>query len=420
MTNPLGDLISRGEGGYNSYNRGTSNGHILPASQRIDFSQMTLNELQRRQALSLDDPDRIFAVGKYQMIPATLKKSILDLGVNGDENFSPELQERMFSDVLIVRKRPQISDYIRGVAGATLYNAQKATCREWASVDDPDTPGKPYKRYEQQGNHASTRAVQVALALNEMRSHYQTAVQDGVSPEDAWRLVTGQTSSARELPLPTHPSPSSAHSDPAYFPPAKPPVDQTKDLQQQLNHLGYRDSHGHALTIDGTPGPDTAHAIKSFQHAHRLHVDGVAGKDTLAALVDARHSPLLSEATHPAHPLYRQVLHGIQKLPHGTFGSQDEQRNLAVALTIAAHVGGLKKVDHVVLGTNGVNVFAVQGRVNDPTHLRIHVDRVEAMTHVADPGRLALHQAAHTQPVHAHVHASPSVGHRAMGMEINR
>lgn len=65
MTNPLGDLISRGEGGYNSYNRGTLHGRIVPANQNIDFARMTLDELTRRQALSISSPDKVFAVGKY-------------------------------------------------------------------------------------------------------------------------------------------------------------------------------------------------------------------------------------------------------------------------------------------------------------------------------------------------------------------
>lgn len=199
-----------------------------------------------------------------------------------------------------------------------------------------------------------------------------------------------------------------------------PSIDQTKELQQQLNHLGYFDPHDQPLTIDGTSGPNTEHAIRAFQHAHQLHADGVAGKHTLAALVDAHHSPLLSEATHPAHLLYTQVLQGVQKLPHGTFKSEDEQRNLAVALTIAANVDGLKKVDHVVIGTNGVNVFAVQGRLDDPAHLRTNVDRVEAMTHVVHHGRLAYQQAEQAHALHAHMQVSPDVGQRTQGMEINR
>jgi hypothetical protein len=428
MTNPLGDLISRGEGGYNSYNRGTQHGHIVPSNQHFDFSQMTLVELMRRQALPISDPDKVFAVGKYQIIPPTMRGAVEKLHLDTKERYTPEIQERIFADYLIRDKRPDIYSYIIGQPSASLHAAQKAASQEWASIDDPDTLGRPYGEYAKHGNHSSIRAALVANALDQMREQYQGDLSRGLSPAESWKSVTGQAHSAKELappspvanPKPTHPSPSSTYSDPTYSPLATKPVDQTKDLQQQLNHLGYRDPHGHPLTIDGTPGPNTQHAIKSFQHAHRLHVDGVAGKDTLAALVDAHHSPLLSEATHPAHPLYTQVLHGIRTLPHGTFGSEDEQRNLAVALTIAAHVGGLKKIDHVVLGTNGVNVFAVQGRLDDPAHLRTHVDRAQSMTHTVDHNSLGLQQAMHAHPVHAHIQAPPDVGYRATGMEINR
>jgi peptidoglycan hydrolase-like protein with peptidoglycan-binding domain len=410
MTNPLGDLISRGEGGYNSYNRGTQHGHIVPANQHFDFSQMTLDELARRQGLPISDPDKVFAVGKYQIIPPTMRGAVEKLHLDTNERYTPEIQERIFADYLIRDKRPDIYSYIIGQTSASLHGAQKAASQEWASIDDPDTLGKPYGEYAKHGNHSSIRAAHVANALNQMREQYQKDINQGLSPAEAWKSVTGQAHSANVLAPPSqvknpkqaHPSNLSTHPQPVHSPLATKPVDKTKDLQQQLNHLGYRDSHGHPLTIDGTTGPNTEHAIRSFQHAHRLHVDGVAGKDTLAALVDAHHSPLLSEATHPAHPLYTQVLQGVQKLPHGTFKSEDEQRNLTVALTIAAHVGGLKKIDHVVLGTNGVNVFAVQGRLDDPAHLRTHVDRVQSMTHTVDHNSLALQQVVYAHAVHSH------------------
>lgn len=38
----------------------------------------------------------------------------------------------------------------------------------------------------------------------------------------------------------------------------------------------------------------------------------------------------------------------------------------------------LTRVDHVVLGTNGENIFAVQGRLDDPAHARVHVPVVQA------------------------------------------
>ncbi len=284
---------------------------------------------------------------------------------------------------------------------------------------DPIAYGQPMGVMSNTGSpsaihaHVEMEPVQFRQYIHDIDSgaitpdHYPTKISTGHNATRATTLVGDAGYAAGESSFQ-----SSHHESTHLNQPVPSLVNPLVELQQQLNHLGYRGPHGHALTIDGTAGPNTEHAIKSFQRAHQLHVDGVAGKDTLAALVDARHAPLLSEATHPAHSLYTQVLHGVRKLPHGTFRSEDEQRNLAVALSIAAHVGGLQKVDHVVLGTNGVNVFAVEGRIDDPAHLRTHVDRVQAMMHPVDQSSLALQQAGHTNHLHVPAHTSPDVGQR--------
>jgi hypothetical protein len=166
--------------------------------------------------------------------------------------------------------------------------------------------------------------------------------------------------------------------------------ERIRSLQGELHKLGYTDLHGRFLAIDGAMGPNTQHAIKSFQHAHHLKVDGIVGNDTRAALIDAHHSPLLSEATHPRHHLYAQVLHGIRQLPTGTYRNEQERTNAAVALTISADVAGLRKIDHVVLGRNGTNLFAVQGRIDDPAHRRVYIDHDQAMSRSVDHATSAL------------------------------
>ncbi|MFE9097812.1 peptidoglycan-binding protein [Streptomyces sp. NPDC007264] len=50
-------------------------------------------------------------------------------------------------------------------------------------------------------------------------------------------------------------------------------------LQRQLN------AHGASLTVDGSFGPATDSALRSFQSAHGLTVDGIAGPMTWQALV---------------------------------------------------------------------------------------------------------------------------------------
>lgn len=178
--------------------------------------------------------------------------------------------------------------------------------------------------------------------------------------------------------------------------------------QKQLNRLGYSGAEKGPLAIDNHLGPNTLHAIKSFQHAHHLHVDGIVGRHTLDALEDAQRWPLLSEATHPQHRLYTQVEQSLRKLPgHGHAGDRGIE-NAAVALTIAAHASGLQQVDHVVLGVNGINLFAVQGRMEDPGHRRVHVELAQAIAHPADHRTVGM-----VHPEHAHAlamaqrHATP-------------
>lgn len=424
MTNPLGDLISRGEGGYNSYNRGTQHGRIVPGNQKLDFSVMTLEELTRRQGLPSGNPEKVFAVGKYQVIPPTMSGAISQLHLDPTAKYSPEVQERIFSEYLIRSKRPAIYNYIVDGLGVSLHAAQKAASQEWASIDDPDTPGKPYGEYAKHGNRSSIRAAQVAKALDSMRDSYRLNLAKGMSPNEAWRTVTGQVALANahegradpiahtnDTPSEDKPPQMARHEPLSRQGHANP---QVRQLQANLRHLGYQDANGHALVADGIFGSNTNYAVTSFQRAHHLHVDGIVGKQTLAALEDAKRWPLLSEAAHPQHRLYAQIEQGIRTLPHHAHGSEREVGNSAVALTIAAHASGLQRVDHVVLGTNGVNLFAVQGRMNDPAHRRVHVELSQAMAaHAVDHRAVSTPQPA---PAHALAAAQQPTSGRPMMM----
>ncbi|HEX2596833.1 MAG TPA: XVIPCD domain-containing protein [Luteimonas sp.] len=184
------------------------------------------------------------------------------------------------------------------------------------------------------------------------------------------------------------------------------------NLQSTLCSLGYQGATGRQLIVDGAIGPNTLHAIKSFQHAHHLHVDGIAGPRTLAALEEAKRYPLLSEATNPHHGLHRQVMDAIRALPQAQQPKGRELENTAVALTLSAVSSGLGRVDHVVLGREGVNLFAVQGRLDDPSQRRTCVALAHAARHDAD------HRAAMPHPAAEHVPAAAIGQHVAQRPQV--
>jgi peptidoglycan hydrolase-like protein with peptidoglycan-binding domain len=280
-------LIARGEGTYNSYNRGTAKNAkgdyiILPAPTPVDFAEMTLAEIQERQLLKKTDGNRMFAVGRYQVTPDTLSDGIRDLRLSGDERFTPLLQDKFFNDFLISIKRAQIRGYITGRDGVSLRDAQKATCLEWASVEDPDRPGHVYFKYEEKGNRMHTTAASVAVVLDEMRAHYQERIREGMTPADAWtstrQMGPGEYSHA--LRSITHASASAAFRLGSHG-------DAVAAYQRHLHSLGYLGADGRQLSVDGHFGSDTRTATVAFQRDHGLDPDGIAGRRTMTAVTDA-------------------------------------------------------------------------------------------------------------------------------------
>lgn len=192
---------------------------------------------------------------------------------------------------------------------------------------------------------------------------------------------------------------------------------QVRQLQASLARLGYQDIDGRPPTIDGDFGTHTHEAVTSFQRAHGLTANGIVEDKTQLALLQAKQSPLLSEATHSQHHLYSQVLRGIDALPQGTYRNELEQTNAAVALTISAHVSGLTQIDHILLGKDGTNLFAVQGRVDDPLHRRVHVNHANAMSQPVDQQATQMQL---QQPHQAAMAVHSQIEHRGVVMGISR
>ncbi len=99
-----------------------------------------------------------------------------------------------------------------------------------------------------------------------------------------------------------------------------------RELQQQLNQLGYRGADGQPLeTTSGKFGPQTEHALRSFQEDRGLKVDGEYGERSRAAMATATR-----DAAREATP--------ADNTPQNT-RSEDAQRSFVDRMFSAMHGG---------------------------------------------------------------------------------
>ncbi|MEV8518928.1 peptidoglycan-binding protein [Dyella marensis] len=156
------------------------------------------------------------------------------------------------------------------------------------------------------------------------------------------------------------------------------------ELQGQLRHLGYTGADGRPLAVDHRFGPDTRHAVESYQRDHKLHPDGAVGPVTSHSLAQARaqdaaHAPRLDQANHPDHGLYNQARNAVHRLDaaHGRAPDQVSDQ-IAGSVAVAAKQAGLTRVDQVMLSDDRSRVYAVQGDLNSPFKQVAQVDTAQA------------------------------------------
>lgn len=443
--NVLGTLISSGEGGYGSYNRGRA-GDANGA--QIDFSQMTVGEVMRRQDLPRNDPERLFAVGKYQMIPGTFEEAVNSLGIDRNAKFTPQLQERMFAGYLVDEKRPQVRAYITGeTSGAQgLQGAQLALAREFASVADPRTGRSVYDN-DSAGNSASITAAEVGTALNQMRGQYQQNIGSGMSPAEAYRALSGdpntpaQTQGGQTQGQPQ--TQSGGLNDTLLLKEER--GEGVRRLQEALNTAGIRNDRGEPLPTTGYYGDMTEAAVRKYQTQQGLEDDGKAGRATLTALgiypgqqvapaspatpadrpqppvnvsenpqppaanadkqpadkpptpanpaetqpqPTQNDKPLISNPNHPDNRLYQQAVSNLEQLgPSGNFKSREELEKAAAAVAVDAKASGLGEINHISRTTapSGQNfLVAVQGDPTSASSKNSYIDHGQAVNQTVE------------------------------------
>ena len=178
----LMSFISGGEsygGSLDAANRGTINDEIIGSTKVAErggkkLSDMTLAEIKQYQAIDdPNNPDRLFAVGKFQMIPDTLLEAQKALGISDDAVFDEatqtQLGEYLFTGKANTRKT---WDYLTG-GDSSIEDAMYGLAREFASMPLPYDLPKGNKKagasYYDSGNAAKYGIDEVKALLRGLR-----------------------------------------------------------------------------------------------------------------------------------------------------------------------------------------------------------------------------------------------------------
>lgn len=162
--NPLLSFIASGEGGYNSMNQGTRGGRIVGSTHNAasvlgkSLTSMTIQEVMDHQAAG-----RLFAAGRYQIIPQTMIGILSATGLSRSDLFNEQNQDRF--GIALVMYYKDVKDYLNG-RHSDRDKAMLALARVWASLPDPRTGNSYYGS----GNKALHSVAEVAQALDNARA----------------------------------------------------------------------------------------------------------------------------------------------------------------------------------------------------------------------------------------------------------
>lgn len=181
-TYTLADVISifESNGDYNISNKGS--GHRYKVEYN-DFSTMSVEHVMKLQNLPSRHEKKLFATGRYQVIPATLKEAVSGMNLNTSRMYDETTQDDIFV-YLISNKRPSIKNYI--VTGQGLDKAVFHAALEWASIG---VESKGERSYYGGVNKAHISSVKIKKILMLTHKRYQKLIDAGYCEKQALKLA---------------------------------------------------------------------------------------------------------------------------------------------------------------------------------------------------------------------------------------
>jgi hypothetical protein len=208
------DSVLKGESKtYNDHNWYTSGGlkGYIEGQSRARFpyltkplSEYTIGEVLAFQAKPRDANGQLWATGKYQIIPDTLKGLLSRAGLTKSDLYNKVNQDKLGFQLLM--GRPNLANYIKGSAQDTLPNLQKASldvAKIWSSVGVPYPMKGAKKRiqkdesyYSGGGDRASTSTDLIQTKLKELRARLGGKIDEVVSD------TKDEIKEIKKLPIP--------------------------------------------------------------------------------------------------------------------------------------------------------------------------------------------------------------------------
>lgn len=145
---------------------------------RKPLSQYTIGEIMVYQSQARDNTGQLWATGRYQIIPNTLKGVVTQAGLSKNDLYNQENQDKLAWQLLMNRRA--IRSYLGGAVPDTTENLQLASlemAKIWSSIGVPyavqgnkRAVSKDESYYSGGGDRASVSSESVMAVLRDLRN----------------------------------------------------------------------------------------------------------------------------------------------------------------------------------------------------------------------------------------------------------
>lgn len=173
---------------YRSYIQGSSKynkRHSLLTNDLETYSIRYIMEAQNKTKNS--STGKLYGVGRYAIIPITLKELVTTTKINPDSKFTPDVQDQLGLALLIPSYRKNLRNYILSNNADQPDNLEKAALEMamiWSSLGIPYDYGfrkKNQSYYVDRGEKATVPTSTVQAALKELRKDLKGPTEGGAS-----------------------------------------------------------------------------------------------------------------------------------------------------------------------------------------------------------------------------------------------